>query len=261
MNQSLGLLTPFFRYKYLLSQLTQREIKARYKQSIIGYAWVVLNPLAQLLVYTFVFSRVLKLNTDIPYPIFVYAGLLPWNLFQGSISIATNSLVENASLIRKVAFPREVIPYSVISAKIIDFLVSITIFFVLFFLYKQSVDISLLLALPIFFFQLLLTTGVSLILSACNLFYRDVQYLVNFVLMLWMYLTPIVYPLSSVPEKYVVFLQLNPMVGIINAYRAVLFHTPIDLAQTAYAAIFSVLIYLLGYVFFKKSEKIFADIA
>lgn len=253
---------PFRKYKFLLYQLTQREIKARYKQSFIGRAWVVVNPLAQLLVYTFVFSFVFSSPSGgIPYPIFLLAGLLPWSLFQGSVTIATNSLVENAPLIRKVSFPREIIPYSVVIAKVIDFTAASVLFLVLALFFKVSLSTSILLVLPLLFLQLILTTGISLLLSAFNLFYRDVQYLANLVLMLWMYMTPIVYPTSLVPSQFLTLYNLNPMVGIIEGYRSAVFGLPFNLYSLWWSIVISILVFSIAYIVFKKVEKVFADIA
>lgn len=255
------LFVPFRSYKYLLAQLTQREIKARYKQSVVGYAWVLLNPLAQLLVYSFVFSVVFRFPTNnVPYIIFLYAALLPWTFLQSSITSATLSLVDNASLLRKVAFPREVIPYASVISKIIDFLFATVLFLLMVLLFRVPLAWSAWWFVPLFGVQLLLTTGISLLLSSLNLFYRDIQYLTNLLLMLWMYMSPIVYPLSLVPEKYVFIYKLNPMVGIIEGYRSALFGYPFETMIILWSTACSVAIFALGYWVFKKSEKVFSDI-
>lgn len=257
-----ALLQPFISYKYLLFQLTQKEIKARYKQSFIGYAWVMLNPLSQLVVYSFVFSLVFRFaDKQIPYVIFLFAGLLPWTLLQSSISSATQSLVNNIALIRKVNFPREIIPYSMIAAKFVDFLFSALVFLLFTFIYRVSLSVLVIFFPILLLVQLLLTAGLSLFLAAANLFYRDVQYLTNLLLMLWMYMTPIVYPLSMVPEKYLFWYKLNPMVGLIEGYRSLLFGQELDINLLVFSACSSIVIFLFSFFFFKKSEKIFADIA
>ncbi len=255
-------LLPFRNYKYLLFQLTQREIKARYKQSVIGYTWVLLNPLAQLVVYTFVFSMVFRFPTgDIPYVIFLFAALLPWTLFQNSITTATQSLVVNASLLKKVVFPREVIPYSVILSKIVDFLFSSLVFILFLLLFKVPLAASSLWFIPLFMIQILLTTALSLVLSAANLFYRDIQYLANLILMLWMYMTPVVYPLSMVPDLFIWIYKLNPIVGIIEGYLLALFGYPFETTIIYWSAFVSILCFLGGFYLFKKAERVFADIA
>ena len=256
----MNILKPFTTHRYLLSQLIQREIKARYKQSIIGYFWVVLNPLAQMLVYTFVFSMVFKFTTTVPYPLFLFAALLPWTLLSGVLTTATNSLVTNDVLIKKVAFPREIIPYSVIAAKMMDFVFSSVMFVFLMFFFGVPFSVSSLLFFPLFLVQIVLMTGISLAFATFNLFYRDIQYLANLMLMVWMYMTPIVYPLSLVPEKYIEIYKLNPMVGLVEGYRSVLFGTPLDMSALSWSVIVSFIVFVLGYVVFKRSEKVFADI-
>jgi len=254
------ILKPFTSHKYLLFQLIQREVKSRYKQSVIGYFWVILSPLAQMMVYTFVFSIVFKFPTEIPYPLFLFAALLPWTLLQSTITTATNSLVSNDILLKKVSFPREIIPYSVIFAKIIDFVFSSIIFIAMMMLYKVSFSNTTLIFFPIFFIQIILMTGISLMFSTFNLFYRDIQYLANLIMLIWMYLTPIVYPLSLVPNKFIWIYKLNPMVGIVEGYRSALFGFPFETTIIYWSAFISFLILILGFIIFKRSEKVFADI-
>jgi lipopolysaccharide transport system permease protein len=252
---------PFLHYKYLLYQLTLREIRARYKQSIMGYFWILLNPLMQLLVYSFVFSVIFRFPSGgIPYPIFLLAGLLPWIYFQTAIISSTISLIDNANLIRKVNFPRETIIYSVICAKTVDFFFACILFVVFIIFTQTSIQFTSIFIIPLLLLQIILMVGLSLFLSAFNLFYRDVQYLTNLVLMLWMYLTPVVYPLSLVPKQYVWIYKLNPMVGIIEGYRSALFGFPFDKGTILIATIISFLVFILGFTIFKRSEKVFADI-
>ena len=256
----LTIFKPFYKYKFLLYQLVQREIKARYKQSVVGYFWVILNPLVLMAVYTFVFSVVFRFPIDIPYPLFLFAALLPWNFLQQGIMSATNSLVNNDILLKKVAFPREVIPYSVLIAKGVDFLFSLLLFLLLIIVFKVNLSASIILFIPILLIQVILMTGLALLLSTFNLFYRDIQYLTNLVLMVWMYMSPVVYPLSMVPAKYIWLYKLNPMVGIIEGYRAVIFGYPLEYSILSWALFVSLISLLLGFLVFKKFEKVFADI-
>lgn len=254
------LLQPFTSYKYLLYQLTQREIKARYKQSIIGYAWVLLNPLAQLAVYSFVFSIVFRFPATIPYPIFLFSGLLPWTFFQNSLMSATQSLVANDSLLKKISFPREIIPYSVVFSKIVDFGFSSLVFLLFLAIYRVPLASSWWIVVGLFFIQILLTTGLSLFLSAANLFYRDIQYLANLLIMLWMYMSPVVYPVAMVPEKYLWLYKINPLVGIIEGYRSALFGYPFEWSIIIWSAVSSLFIFIFSFVLFKKLERVFADV-
>lgn len=254
-------LTPFFSYKFLLSQLVLREVKSRYKQSIIGYAWVILNPLAQLLVYSFVFSIIFRFPTNnTPYSVFLFIGLLPWIYLQSSVSSTTISLVDNADLLKKVFFPREVLIYSVIISKSIDFLFACLVLVVFLFFYHIQPATSTIYLIPLFFIQIILMTGICLMTSTFNLFYRDIQYLVNLLLMLWMYLSPVVYALSLVPKELVPLYKLNPMVGIIEGYRSSIFGTPFDIGAIIWSLAISIIIFLLGFWIFKKAEQTFADI-
>lgn len=251
---------PITSYKYLLYQLIQREIKARYKQSVIGYAWVIINPLLQLLVYSFVFSVVFRFPTAIPYPVFLFVGLLPWIYLQTVIANSTLALVDNRELLKKVAFPREVFIYSIVIAKLIDLFFASIVFGAFMVFYQVPVSASVIWVLPLLFIQMLLITGVGLIFSTANLFYRDIQYLANLVLMLWMYISPVVYPLSMVPSEWVGLYKLNPMVGIIEGYRSALFGQSFDLGTIAWSFVFSLVIFIVGFVTFKKSERVFADL-
>lgn len=255
------LIKPITSYKFLLYQVTLREIKARYKQSIIGYVWIIFNPLVQLLVYSFVFSVIFKFPTGgIPYPIFLFVGLLPWIYLQTSLSTSALVLIDNANLLKKVKFPREILPYSVILAKSIDLLFSLLLLLGFMAFYKIALYPTIVFIIPLLFIQVILMIGLSLFLSAANLFYRDIQYLTNLALLIWLYMTPVVYPLSLVPKGYVQLYKLNPMVGIIEGYRSAFLNLPFDLGAIAWSGITSLMIFIMGYWIFKKGEKVFADI-
>lgn len=255
------LLVPFLNYKFLLLQLILREIKARYKQSVIGYAWIIFNPLVQLLIYSFVFSVIFKFPTgDIPYAIFLLTGLLPWIYLQLSLSASTLVLVDNSNLLKKVAFPREILPYSIIFSKFVDFFLASLILVVFIVFYQLPIQLIILMVIPIFIIQVILMTGLALFLSSSNLFYRDIQYVTSLLLLMWMYLTPVVYPLSLVPKNYVWLYKLNPMVGIIEGYRSAIFNLPFDWGTILCSLFSAIIIFILGFVIFKKGEKVFADI-
>lgn len=255
------LIAPFLSHKYLLSQLTLREIKARYKQSIMGYAWVLLNPLFQLLIYSFVFSIIFRFPTNnIPYPIFLFAGLIPWIYLQTSITASTLSLVDNADLLRKIYFPREVFIYAIFLAKAVDFFFASFLLIIFMLFYRVEFHSSIIFIVPLIIIQIILGIGISFFTATLNLFYRDIQYLINLFLLMWLYLTPVVYPLSMVPKEYVFIYKLNPMVGIIEGYRSTLFGYPFDTGIIFLSALVSILIFIMGFIVFKKSEKVFADI-
>ena len=252
------------KWRELLWQMVGREVKARYKQSILGYFWVILNPLAQMLVMSFAFSIILRIPTNassnIPYSIFLFVALLPWNLFSNSLSSATGSLVGSASLITKVYFPRTILVLSTIIAKIVDFLFASIILIIYMLAYHLPINSNILWIIPIFFIQQIFTIGLSLFFAAANLIYRDIQYLLSLILLLWMYLTPVIYPIDLVPEKYRVIFQLNPMSVIINAYRqTILGGGSPNYTSLFIAFILSLLVLLIGLAYFKSREKLFAD--
>lgn len=256
------MLAIFTKYQELLHELTMREIKQRYKQSILGYAWVILNPFFQMLVMAFVFSIIMRIpDLGVPYPLYLYAGLLPWTLFSNSLISASNILVSNAGLITKIYFPREIFVASTILAKIVDFLLASTVFVVFMFYFRVGVTWNVLWVLPIFAIQMLFTYGLSLFLAAANLFYRDIQYLLGLVIMIWMYLTPVIYSTEIFPPHYRWIFQLNPMAVIINAYRQVILAGGMpNLRSLAIALVVSFVLLLISYRFFKKVEGVFADI-
>ncbi len=249
-------------HRELLDELTKREIKQRYKQSVLGYAWVILNPFFQMVVMAFVFQFLLRFNNlGVPYPIFLFAGLLPWNFFANSTTASVNSLVANSGLLTKIYFPREVFVLSTIMAKLVDFLLASTIFVAMMVFYQIPFTFYMLWFIPILMIQLVFTYGLSLILAAFNLFYRDIQYLMNLVLMLWMYLTPVIYPVEIFPEKYRFIFKLNPMAVFINAYRQVLLggQSP-KLSSLAVGLGVSLVVLVVGQWVFKKLEGQFADV-
>lgn len=253
-----------YKWRELLWQMVGREVKARYKQSILGYFWVILNPLAQMLVMSFAFSIILRIPTNaasnIPYSIFLFVALLPWNLFSNSLSSACGSLVGSASLITKVYFPRTILVLSTIIAKIVDFLFALIVLIIYMIIFQISINFNILWVVPIFLIQQIFTLGLSLFFAASNLIYRDIQYLLNLLLVLWMYATPVIYPADLVPDKYRIIFQLNPMAVIINAYRqTILGGGSPNYLSILIALLLSTLVLFLGFSYFKSREKIFAD--
>lgn len=252
------------KWRELLWQMVGREVKARYKQSILGYFWVILNPLAQMLVMSFAFSIILRIPTNatanIPYSIFLFVALLPWNLFANSLSSAANSLVSSSSLITKVYFPRTILVLSTMTAKLIDFAFALIVLVVYMIVFQIPITINILWVIPIFFIQQIFTLGLALFFAAANLLYRDIQYLLVLIVTLWMYATPVIYPADLVPERFRLIFQLNPMAVIINAYR----QTILGGGQPNYISLLigllvSVITLLIGFSYFKSREKIFAD--
>ncbi len=247
----------------LTIQLVSREIKSRYKQSFLGYAWVILNPFFQMLVMTFVFSLIFRISSlGVPYAIFLYVALLPWNLFSNSLTHATSSLVSNTQLIKKVYFPREIFVLATLIAKTVDFLLASIILIFFMYYYQVHITPNLLWVIPIFVIQSFFTYGLSLILAALNLLYRDIQYLLGLITNLWLYMTPVMYPMEIVPDSYRWVFRLNPMAVLINAYReAVLGGNHPKYSSLIIAALVALITYLVGKSIFRKLEGIFADVA
>ena len=249
-------------YRELLEELTKREIKQRYKQSILGYAWVILNPLIQMIVMAFVFSKILRIaNLGVPYPIFLYAGLLPWTLFSNSLMSSVNALVGNGGLLTKIYFPRQIFVQSTILAKIVDFFLASTVFILFMIFYRLPVNLNVLWFIPIFIIQNFFTYGISLLAAAFNLFYRDIQYLLGLLLLVWMYLTPVIYPVEMFLPQYRFIFQLNPMAVFLNAYRQVILggSSP-NLVSLGVGLALSIIIYVIAIRIFKKLEGVFADV-
>jgi len=249
-------------YFQLYQQFLLRDLRARYKQTFVGFGWAVIQPLVMMVIFTIIFGRFAKIPSEgIPYPIFSYTALLPWTLLSTGMNFGVNSLTTNVSLVTKVYFPREIIPLASISAATVDFFVASTIFVGLMWWYKISVSVGFLLIVPLIILQLLVMITVVLILSVWNVRYRDVRQGLPFVIQVWMYASPIVYPLSIVPEKWKTFYMMNPMVGIIDGYRAIILRGEALDFRILLPAISLALIGLpLAYIYFKKSERKFADI-
>ncbi len=249
-------------YYSLIKYLAWREISTRYKQSFLGFFWVVLNPFFQMIIMSFVFSHIIRFQTiGVPYPIFLYAGLLPWIYFTNSLNHATNVLVSDASLIKKIYFPREVLVLSTLFAKTFDFFISAIIFFLLMIFYQIPFTPFIFYFFLIFIIQFVFTFALALFLSWANLFYRDIQYLLNLIITLWFYLTPIIYPVEFFPEKYRFIFKLNPMSVFINAYRQVLLGGDSPKWESLILGIIiSGLSFIISYLIFKKVEKDLADI-
>jgi len=255
-------LKELWQHQELLFSLTAREIKVRYKQTILGALWAIIQPLCLMIVFTVIFSKFAKLPSDgIPYPIFSYCALLPWTFFSTSLLFAMPSLVSNADLVGKVHFPREVLPLSSVMVAMIDFFVSAFIFILMMIIYKIPVTIYVAYAVPLFVVQVIFTIAAALFISAFNACYRDVRYALPLVIQVWMFVSPVIYPESIVPEKLRFFYMLNPMAPIISGYRRALLHgVAPDLCSLGVAFFISVILAVLAYAYFKRIEIRLADI-
>lgn len=251
-----------FNYKDLVVELVKREVLSRYKQSILGYAWVLLVPLLNLAVLSFVFSVFVRIPTgDIPYPIFLFVGLVPWTFTASAITFATSSLVSNSSLITKVYMPQEVFPIASILSKLVDFALTLVVLLGFMLLFNISFQATLLYFPLVFIFHFLFVSGISFILSALNVFYRDVENVISVVITLWMYLTPVIYPQEFIPERFIPIFNLNPMMPIINSYRNIMIYgEPPAWQSFTYASVVSLVVFVFGFWFFKTRSRYFADV-
>jgi lipopolysaccharide transport system permease protein len=258
----LGDLRTLVQYRDLLLTLTLHRIKVRYKQSVLGIAWAIVQPLSLMLIYTLIFSYVARVETNgMPYAIFAYAALLPWTYFSTSVANATNSLVTNSELVTKVYFPREILPLSYVIAALCDFLIASSVMAGLMFYYRVPLTINALYSLPIIFVLTLFIMAMTLILSATQVRFRDIGVAVPLLLQLWMFATPVVYPLSAVPERFRALYVLNPMVGTVeNFRRTILEGVAPDLYTLTLSAAISVALLIFSYIYFKHVEATVADL-
>lgn len=251
-----------WRYRELLYFLTQRDVKVKYKQTVVGVLWVVVQPVATMLLFTFVFGTLAKLPSgSIPYPLFTLTGLLPWQLFSSGLSGASGSIVGSSSLISKVYFPRLVIPLSAVIAGVIDLAVSFTVLIALMAWYGFTPGWALV-SLPAWIALALLTAvGVGLWFSALNVKYRDVQFTIPFLMQFWLFATPIAYATSIIPSGYRLLFSLNPLTSVVDGFRWALLGRSPGFGSTFAGSLAVVFVVLLsGLVYFRRTERTFADV-
>ena len=248
-------------YRELVWVLVERDIKVRYKQTVLGVAWAIIQPLATMLLFSLVFGRLAKMPSDgFPYPIFVYAGLLPWTFFAGAITSSSNSLVGQQQLISKVYFPRLIIPLSSVGGGLVDLAVASVIMLALMFYFGVGLSINLL-AVPLLVLAVIfIALGVGTLLAALTVTYRDFRYVIPFGVQFWMFATPVIYPASLFPEKWQWLLNLNPMAGLIGGFRSAFLGQPFDLVGLAISAVSAIVLFALGVMLFERMERRFADI-
>ena len=255
-------ITKLYNYRDLLISWAWRTIRSRYKQSLLGGLWVIIQPVATVVMFSIIFTVFIPVDTgDIPYIVFSYTAMVPWLLFTSSITDMVDSLVSNMGLVSKIYFPREILPIAALIARLVDFAIAYTLLVFLILVYRMEVHLLGLLLLPIvLFIQLALSLGLGLLGGALNVFYRDIRHVFALVLQIWFYASPIIYPVTVVPDELLPIYYLNPMAGVIEAYRAILLYQQLPgpylliSASVAFAAL------LFGYWFFKRAEFQFADV-
>lgn len=251
-------------YRELLLFLTWRDVKVRYKQTVLGVLWVIIQPLVMMLIFTLFFGRLAGLEQrtgGIPYPIFAFAGLLPWTFFANAVTNSSNSLVGSTHLITKIYFPRLIIPAAAVGAALVDFALAFVILAALMIYYGVAVTWTILLLPALVALVALFSLGVGVILSALNVKYRDVRHALPFVVQIWMFVSPVIYPTTMAPEKWRWALGLNPMTGIIEGFRAALLgRAPVDWSLLAISALVTLVLLICSAFAFRRMEKSFADV-
>jgi lipopolysaccharide transport system permease protein len=261
---SIGL-RELWRYRELFYFYTWRDIKVRYKQSFFGFTWAVIQPLSMMLLFTFFFGKTLKVPSDgIPYPIFVFTGLLIWNIFSSGLLNAGNSMITNANIIKKIYFPRLIIPLSSVLVALFDFLMAFIIY--IFILIYYGYYINLLVFIPALLFAVLLTVmttfGLGTFLAALNVKYRDFRYVIPFLIQALLFVTPVIYSISIIENPVIKFiLDLNPLSGAITCFRGAVTGNVFDTQSIIISSCSSLLMLISGIFYFRKTESYFADIA
>ncbi len=254
-------LQSIWEYRELLLFLTWRDIRVRYRQTVVGISWVVIQPLFTVLIFTLFFGRLVGVDSDgIAYPLFALAGIAPWLFFSNTVNNSSNSLVGSSNLITKVYFPRMIIPGAAVAAGLVDFLVALGVLGVLMLFYGTDWSLRLVFLPFLVVLSGLLALGVGLWMAALNVKYRDVRHALPFILQLMMFATPIIYPTSLVPAPWTRLIYLNPMTGLIDTYRAVLFGRPVNWSALAFTMGTTLVLLMVAASYFRRTERQFADL-
>jgi lipopolysaccharide transport system permease protein len=247
-------------YRDLLYVLTTRDLKVRYKQTMLGATWAVAQPLSTMIIFTLFFGQMTGVPSDgLPYPIFAYAGLLPWTFFSNAVINSGNSLAINSSLITKVYFPRMIVPVATVASGFVDLIIASVFLILMMFYYEINISINILLLPVLIVLISLLSIGIGMWVAALNVKYRDVRYALPFVIQLGLFITPIIYPLSSVPQKWHWLMSLNPLTGLIEAFRDACFGNPFDWTSLGISIVVTLIILIFTVYSFHKMERGFAD--
>ena len=249
-------------YKDLVYFLIWREIKTRYAQSVLGIGWAVIQPLFSMVIFTIVFGNLAKIDSNgVPYSIFSFSGLVPWTYFSTALSTSAGSLVASKAIITKVYFPRLIIPLAPIFSKLIDFIIAFSLLIVMVLFYGFSLSFKILLIPGLIMITILTASGMGMWLSALSVQYRDLNYATGFFIQLLLYLAPVVYPASNIPEDFRIYYGLFPMVGVIESFRSILLDTiPIPLDFIITGSVVAIILFVSGMFYFKRIEKYFADV-
>lgn len=250
-------------YRELLYFLSWRDILVRYKQTTVGIAWSVLRPILTMLVFTFIFAKVVGLSSgNTPYPIFVFAAMLPWQFFANSLTESSNSLIENSNMVSKVYFPRLIIPMSSVFVNLVDLIVSFVVLILLMFWYGYLPSARFF-ALPVFLvLAITCALGPGILLAALNVKYRDFRYVIPFLVQFGLFISPVGFSTAAVPERWLPFYYLNPLVGVIDGFRWSILHEAVIPSITLFSLSVGVNVglFVIGIVYFRRTERILADV-
>lgn len=248
-----------YSYRHMLFTLVKQDINGRYKGSFFGFLWTLLNPLLMLLVYSLVFQFVFRTGIE-HYSVYLFICLMPWNTFANSIAVGTVCVSNNGSILKKVYFPREVMPLAVVISNTIQYFFSAVIIFIALLVSGVGISWTALFLPLIVLIQAIFTLGLIMILSAANVYIRDVQYIMNPVMMIWMYACPILYSINMVPERFLSLYMLNPMTRIMQAYQSILYNkTMPDMVSLGIVFVVSIVVLVVGYLVFNKLQRRFAE--
>jgi lipopolysaccharide transport system permease protein len=255
-------LRELWRYRELLYFFAWRDIKVRYRQASLGAAWAVIQPLTNMVLFTLLFNRLAHIPSDgIPYPLFCYCALVPWTYFSSVLAVASVSLTSNATLVEKVYFPRVLLPAGSAVAGLLDFVVGALLLAALMLYYHMRVRWTVVFIPLIVLVMVLFTTGISMLMAAANVRYRDVKHVVPFLIQIWMFATPIIYPATMIPEQFRPLLALNPCWALVNGFRACMFPgVRADARLMATSTVVALCVFIIGAFYFRRAEKSFADV-
>ena len=254
-------LKDLWHHRELFYMLAWRDVKVRYKQSALGITWVILQPLLTMIIFTVLFGRLARIPSEgEPYAIFSYAGLLPWTFFSSAVATSANSLVNSSNIITKVYFPRLLIPAAAIGAALVDLAIASLLLLVIMPLYGASFHLSMMMFFPLFALTAIIAAAVGIYASALNVKYRDIRHALPFAIQIWMYVTPVIYPVSFLPQRWRWLLVLNPLSGIIEGCRAAIFEHPFDWQALAASAAIAAGLFMTAAYSFRRLERQFADV-
>lgn len=249
-----------YEYRQMIVSLVQKDLRGRYKGSILGFLWTFINPLFQLIIYTLVFSTIMRMGVDKFY-MFLFVALVPWIFFNACLQQGASCILDNKEMVKKIYFPRIVLPLSYVTSSFVNMLFSFVVIFVVLLITRFGINLTALCFLPVvMLIEYMLALGIALITSACTVYIRDLQHILSIISMGWMYLTPIVYPPTMVPEQYRAIFNINPMTPIVTAYRDILYYKQIPQMSTLlHAGIMGLVLVIVGVLVFNRLQKNFVE--